>query len=124
MNSTPLEDCYDKRTTLASRAIKDHQEGLEHFLMGKKEYFTSELIANVPVLTEIIKFQGGLQSLLDLNEDFSFEEDRFFNVSTKKEKEPLDSENKKLGKKSRQSRMPTDEEAKKYLIDTLFRKKS
>lgn len=123
VNSTPLEDCYDKRTTLAMRAIQEHREGLENFLMGKKEFFTSELITNVPVINEIIKFEGGLQSLLALNEDFSFEEDRFFNVTMAKETEPLDSENKKLGKKSRKAILPTDQEAKEYLIDTLFRKK-
>ncbi|KAA2217174.1 hypothetical protein [Maribacter flavus] len=123
VNSTPLEDCYDKRTTLAMRAIQEHREGMEHFLMSKKEYFNSKLIDTVPIINELIKFEGGLQSILALNEDFSFEEDVYFNVNMAKEIEPLDSVNRMLGKKSKKATMPTDQEAKEYLINTLFRKR-
>lgn len=121
--ATLLEQCEIKQNTLKNRVISENRVGLDHYLMGRGSYFTPVLPYQIPILSEIIQFEGALQSILALNHDFSLEEDTFFDKNATPESPGLDTITKTLMKKVKRKRMPTDEEAKEYLIDTLFRSK-
>ncbi|MBT9190430.1 hypothetical protein [Zobellia russellii] len=90
---------------------------LTHFLIGDAAYFDERLIAKLPVLNEVLKFEASLRILLTLNEQFNFEEDDSGSTSNSKNLDATQPIQKK-----KKAPLLSDVEATNFLIDTVFSK--
>tara|TARA_R110000744_G_scaffold12647_7_gene37505 strand:- start:850 stop:1671 length:822 start_codon:yes stop_codon:yes gene_type:complete len=122
-NTPKIELYHIKRDTLKSRVIKVFPKGLDEFLLGNSKFFTYDLTQEIPIIKELIQFEGELKILLALNDEYQFEKHHPI--------EPLNEENTiesfstpTLKKVSLTSKMPTEEEMDAYLMKHVFSKKN
>lgn len=125
-NATIMELFSIRQGALSIRAIQEHPDGLDQFLMGNSEYFNDDLISKAPILEEILRFEVDFKILLTLNEDYRFEEIGIQSVKTVQNEPTLKTEmaTKTPTKKSySRTEMPSEEEIEQYLIKHVFSKK-
>ena len=125
-NAEKLELFDIQRDVLPLNLITKFPEGLARFLMGDNRFFANALILDVPILDEIVTFEAYLKVLLNLNDEFGFEKDDYFEVegAGTPEANPDEAQTAIPGKKSNKKKRPvlTDAEALRYLLDNVFKK--
>lgn len=120
-NTPKLELYFIKREALKNRALTEYSLGLDSFLMGNSSNFNDKLINDVPIIKEIIQFEGELKILMALNEEYQFEKHKALQpsieVNSTQTSTPI---SKKIGLTTT---MPTEEEMDAYLMAHVFSKK-
>lgn len=120
-NTPKLELYYIKRDALKHRSATGYPLGLDNFLMGNSNHFNDTLINEVPIIKEIIPFEGELKILLALNEEYQYEKHKAFQPSIEVNSTPTSTPtSKKIGFTAT---MPTDEEMDAYLMKHVFSRK-
>lgn len=123
-NATKLELYSIKQDTFKTRAVQEYSKGLDQFLMGNIKNFNDGLLSEIPILKEIIQFEGDLKILLALNEEFKFEEFDFNYAPKIKSSGSIKTNTLPLSQIPDTSLlMPTEEEMNQYLLDYVFSKK-
>lgn len=125
-NAEKMELLEIRRDVLPQNLIVNFPEGLAHFLMGDNRFFANALILTVPILDEIVTFEAYLKVLLNLNDEFGFEKDDYFDTegAGTPEADPIETETVMPIQKSDKKKRPvlTDAEAIRYLIDNVFKR--
>ncbi|TLP74164.1 hypothetical protein [Maribacter sp. ACAM166] len=123
-NATKLELYSIKQDTFKTRAVQEYSKGLDQFLMGNSKKFNDGLLSEIPILKEIIQFEGDLKILLALNEEFKFEEFDFNYAPKIKSNGSIKTNTLPLSQIPETSLpMPTQEEMNQYVLDYVFSKK-
>lgn len=122
-NTPKIELYHIKRDTLKSRVIKEFPKGLDEFLLGNSKFFTNNLTREIPIIKELIQFEGELKVLLALNDEYQFEKHQ--PIQPLIEKNNIESfTTPTLKKVGLTSSMPTEEEMDAYLMKHVFSKKN
>jgi hypothetical protein len=131
MNASQLELLLDKQNALKSNLAEIDSILLKQYLLGKADYFSSELIDDSDIITEIILFEAGLKILLSLNDQYKFERYDYFTSSDESNKQVDSVEVHKTEKKkplhnniakAKKKPIISDTEAITYLLENVFSK--
>ncbi|MBQ4915271.1 hypothetical protein J8L85_12535 [Maribacter sp. MMG018] len=119
-----LELYYDYQESYKYRLIKEFPKGLDEYLMGNSNYFTTKLIDNTPILKEVAQFEGKFKILLSLNDKYRFEKI----AAPQKVEVELPSKTKPCIPRSKNNEridypIPTEEEMDEYILKHVFSKK-
>ncbi|CAM4087454.1 hypothetical protein ZORO111903_00310 [Zobellia roscoffensis] len=118
MNRAKKLELFNMRQeALQENLVTQNPMPLTHFLIGDATYFDERLIAKLPVLDEVLKFEASLRILLTLNEQFNFEENDFGSTPSTKNLVTLQPKQKR-----KKAALLSDDDATNFLIDTVFSK--
>lgn len=125
-NAPKLELYYIKRDAIKNRTATEYSLGLDEFLMGNSNHFNNKMISEIPILQEIIQYEGELKILLALNEEYQFEKNIVSPPPMVKNGSSINiepSSNPPSDKLGISVSMPTEEEMDAYLMKHVFSKK-
>lgn len=121
-NTPKLELYYVKRDALKQRAINEHPNGLDEFLLGNSNHFDLKIKDDVAIFKEIIQFEGELKIILALNDEYQFEKNKTFQSPTI-DKNNIEKPNLSVNSKAFKNKIPTEEEMDAYLMKHVFSEK-
>ena len=121
-NTPKLELYYVKRDALKQRAINEHPNGLDEFLLGNSNHFDLKIKDDVAIFKEIIQFEGELKIILALNDEYQFEKNKTFQSPTI-DNTNIEKPNLSVNSKAFKNKIPTEEEMDAYLMKHVFSEK-
>ena len=127
VHNTPKLELYSiKQVFLGTRLINEYRTGLDFYLLGDAGHFNTALIDRIPILKEIIRFEGEFKILNTLNEEYEFERLESTPVDNVEVESSATEETVSLPltqKKDITLTMPSEEEIDQYLLEYVFSKK-